>query len=89
MQNLTIAQTLTMSSREIAELVGKRHDHVIRDVWEMLGQLYQIEKDAPTLGDHKNQKVTIVEGVIVAIDGRGYVGEFLLDRRHTEILITG
>ncbi|CAK8740311.1 hypothetical protein SODG_003754 [Sodalis praecaptivus] len=78
-----------MSSREIAELVGKRHDHVIRDVWEMLGQLYQIEKDAPILGDHKNQKVTIVEGVIVAIDGRGYVGEFLLDRRHTEILITG
>ncbi|CRL44784.1 Phage regulatory protein Rha (Phage_pRha) [Sodalis glossinidius str. 'morsitans'] len=89
MQNLTIAQTLTMSSREIAELVGKRHDHVIRNVWEMLEQLYQIEKDAPNLGNHKNQKVTIIEGVIIAIDGRGYVGEFLLDRRHTEILITG
>ncbi|MGL9725055.1 Rha family transcriptional regulator, partial [Sodalis sp. (in: enterobacteria)] len=71
------------------ELVGKRHDHVIRDVWEMLGQLYQIEKDAPILGDHKNQKVTLTKGVIVAIDGRGYVAEFLLDRRHTEILITG
>ncbi|WP_243466028.1 Rha family transcriptional regulator [Sodalis glossinidius] len=73
MQNLTIAQTLTMSSREIAELVGKRHDHVIRDVWEMLEQLYQIEKDAPNFGNHKNQYVTIIEGVIVAIDGRGYV----------------
>ncbi|WP_148203389.1 hypothetical protein [Sodalis glossinidius] len=28
MQNLTIAQTLTMSSLEIANLVGSRHDNV-------------------------------------------------------------
>ncbi len=28
MQNLTIAQTLTMSSREIAELTEKRHPDV-------------------------------------------------------------
>ncbi|WP_236851662.1 Rha family transcriptional regulator [Candidatus Sodalis pierantonius] len=27
MQNLTIAQTLTMSSREIAELTEKQHKH--------------------------------------------------------------
>ncbi|MGL9724504.1 Rha family transcriptional regulator [Sodalis sp. (in: enterobacteria)] len=90
MQNLTIAQTLTMSSREIAELTGKDHGSVvIRDIWNMIFDLHGITKDAAILQDNKNQKVTLTEGVIVAIDGRGYVAEFLLDRRHTEILITG
>ncbi|KMJ44791.1 hypothetical protein ABLB69_19810 [Xenorhabdus khoisanae] len=37
---------------------------------------------------HKNQQVTLVNGVIAVIDYRGYVSEFQLDRRHTEIFIT-
>lgn len=89
MQNLTIAQTLTMSSREIAKLVEKLHKNVIRDIWEMLEQLYGISKDGSGLSHKENQQVTIKEGVIACIDARGYVAEFLLDRRHTEILITG
>ena len=64
----------TMSSREIAELTGKEHKHVIRDIRSMLGKL----KDGPTLGHVQDVK-----------DSRGYTSEFLLDRYHTEVLITG
>ena len=36
-----------MSSLEIAEITGKRHDHVLRDIRKMLTEL---ETDAPDLG---------------------------------------
>ena len=78
-----------MSSKEIAKLTGKQPKDVIRDIWVMLESLYGITKDGANLRDHKNQSVTLTKGVVAVIDSRGYVSEFLLDRRHSEILITG
>ncbi|HBO5738038.1 Rha family transcriptional regulator [Pseudomonas aeruginosa] len=64
-----------MSSREITELTGKQHKHVIRDIREMLDAL---EKDGPVLGHVREDK-----------DSRGYTENFHLDRELTETLVTG
>lgn len=78
-----------MSSKEIASLTDKRPADVIRDVWAMLEGLYGINKDNADLRHHKNQQVRITNGIVAYFDNRGYVSEIMLDRRHTEILITG
>jgi hypothetical protein len=65
---------ITMSSREIAELTGKRHDHVKRDIERMLTELGE---DAPKFGDiyldSMNREQT----------------EYRLDRDLTENLLLG
>jgi phage antirepressor YoqD-like protein len=64
----------TMSSREIAELTGKRHDHVMRDIRNMLSEL---EITDPKFGG------TYLDG-----SGRS-MPCFNLDRELTETLVTG
>ncbi|WP_241624536.1 phage antirepressor KilAC domain-containing protein [Rosenbergiella epipactidis] len=67
-------QTLTMTSREIAEVTGKEHKNVKRDIENMLKELYE---DALTFEriyiDSMNRKQT----------------EYVLDKEHTECLVTG
>lgn len=76
MNDLITSNTgLTMSSREIAEFTGKRHDHVMRDIKKMLLQLYPA--GAPNFGgtylSEQNKKLPL----------------FNLDRNHTDCLLTG
>lgn len=71
--------TKTMSSREIAELTGKRHDHVIRDIRKMLSDLEldapkfgSVEKDAkgeerPVFNLNKELTLTLVSGYNVKL----------------------
>jgi phage antirepressor YoqD-like protein len=70
-------QTMTrhvMSSREIADLTGKRHDHVMRDIRRMMAEL---EITDPTFGGSYQDDT-----------GRA-LPCFFLDRDLTETLITG
>lgn len=65
---------LTMSSLEIAQLTGKEHFHVVRDIRAMIDEI----PDDPNLDDVKIFK-----------DGRGYTSEIHLSRDLTQTLITG
>lgn len=74
MNNLTQSNTLKMSSREIAELTGKRHDHVKRDVVVMLEGL---NLDAPNFGE-----------IYIDSQNRQQI-EYRLDKELTLCLVSG
>ena len=79
-----------MSSREIAELCEKRHDHVIRDIRRMLGDL-DPKKDAPKFGDISVEAPAVQgfkESVYLDAYGREKP-EYLLNFELTMTLISG
>lgn len=74
LQNGGDADDLRMSSREIAEHTGKRHDHVVTDVEKMLEEL---ELNAPKYRD-------------IYLDSRNRKQKhYLLDKRLTLTLVSG
>lgn len=77
MQLATIPQNLTMTSREIAELTGKEHRHVLRDIRTMLTELYG-EAGLPSF-EHTQ---------INPQNGQSYP-IFNLPKRETLILVSG
>ncbi|MCA4965903.1 phage antirepressor KilAC domain-containing protein [Pseudomonas sp. Y24-6] len=69
-----VSRSISMTSSEIAELTGKFHAHVIRDIRVMLKAL----GDDPVLDDVLEDK-----------DSRGYTENYHLNRELTETLVTG
>lgn len=82
-------QNVTMSSREIANLTGKKHADICRDIRVMLAEMYNgTEKDYIRNADLlylTNQCVSCVH-----YDSKNpNAWEYLLDRYHSEVLVTG
>ena len=69
------SNTVTMSSREIADLTGKQHKNVLRDVNVMLDALEKAGSD--------------LSQAVRYTDERGRTSEVRLDRVLTETLLTG
>lgn len=97
-QVTTTEKTVMMSSREIAKLTGKKISQVHADIRAMIPSLYAIDNGenvrSYAWGTTKDEMISFlnhhnIQGVEIVFDDRGYVYEFLLDRRHTEVLITG
>ncbi len=77
-----IAPSVSMTSREIAELTGKRHDNVLRDIRTMITDLEAAKSAASELSWHCKLETYI--------DAQGKErDQYRLDRNTTMTLLTG
>jgi phage regulator Rha-like protein len=75
---------LSMTSQEIAQLTGKRHDNVVRDIQNMVAELYGLAGDPSKLRNQLKQHVTKAE-----FDNRGYISLIELNEELTLTLTSG
>lgn len=92
MNNLSISknETLTMSSKEIANLTGKEHPNVKRDISNMIMQLNYPDITAKKMPKFNHSELNGHGVVVYQYDHNGniYTG-MKLTKRYTELLITG
>lgn len=92
MNNLSISnnQTLTMSSKEIANLTGKDHPNVKRDISNMIMQLNYPDITAKKMPKFNHSELNGHGVGVYQYDHNGniYTG-MKLTKRYTELLITG
>lgn len=74
MSDLIVSDNKTMSSREIAELTGKKHSNVCRDIRKQLSEL--------GIGEFK------FESSYISAQGK-QVTEYILDKEQTMTLVSG
>lgn len=92
MNNLSISknETLTMSSKEIANLTGKEHPNVKRDISNMIMQLNYPDITAKKMPKFNHSELNGHGVGVYQYDHNGniYTG-MKLTKRYTELLITG
>ena len=75
MKLMNMTSTMTMSSLEIAELTGKAHKHVLRDIREMIDTI-----GSPNLDSKQYQVFTLKNGM---------TSKCMLDKELTTTLVSG
>ena len=77
-------ESATMSSLEIAELTNKNHNNVLRDIrTQLLKGLYNLEDESKMIYEE-------IQGVTIVIDDHTKrTKEIILDKYHTDILVSG
>ncbi len=94
-QNHSLPSSVTMTSREIAELTGKQHGHVMRDIRNMMAQLHggKSEDFLPEKYLKNQGNPALDAGFSAALFGINNAGqpiyEYLLNKDHTLTLLTG
>ena len=76
---INLDQLVSMTSVEIAEFTGKRHDHVMRDIRNMVKELSALKLSSP---------IGVIEDVYKDAKGASRT-MYRLDRKHTFILVAG